>query len=64
MALAQTVLEKFHPMPFEAAFSTVFRDNFQPEVDSDVIYGADVKQVGMDVHVKLGDFRSDRSQDI
>ena len=39
MILVQTVLEKFHPKPSEAAFSTVFSnfDNCQPKVASDVI---------------------------
>ena len=35
----QTVLEKFHPNLSEAAFSTVFRDNFRPKVVDDVISG-------------------------
>ena len=50
MLLAQTVLES----P-EAAFSTVFRDNCQPEVASDVDW------VGMDVRAKFGDSTSNRS---
>ena len=36
-------------------FRRVFRDNIQPEVDSDVISG-----VGVNVHVKLSDSRSKR----
>ena len=39
-------------------------DNVRPEVDSDVISGVDVKQVGLNVHAKFGDFRSNRSRDI
>ena len=39
-------------------------DNFRPEVASDVISGMNVEQVGMNVHVKFGDFRSNRFRDI
>ena len=39
-------------------------DNCQPESASDVISGADVEQVGMNVLIKFGDFRSNRSRDI
>ena len=56
-----TDLEKCHLKPSEAAFSTVFfRGSFRPEVVSDVISGANVGQVGMDVPVKFGD----RARDI
>ena len=34
-----------------------------PEVASDVMSGMDVEQVGMNGHVKFGDFRSNRSRD-
>ena len=62
---AQTILDKFHPKPSEAVFSTVFfRYNFQPKIDNDVIFGLAVDYVGMDVLVKFGDFRSNGSWDI
>ena len=34
-------------------FSTVFRDNVRPEVDSDVSSDADVLEVGVDVGVNI-----------
>ena len=40
------------------------RDNFRPEVVSDVISGVAVDQVGLDVRVKFGDSRSYGCQDI
>ena len=64
MILAWTVLEKFHPEPSEAAFSTVFPYNFQPEVDNDVISGKAVDNVGMDVPIKFGDSRLNGFQNI
>ena len=39
-------------------------DNFRPEVDSDVTSGVVVEQGGMNVHLNLGDFWSNRSGDI
>ena len=39
-------------------------DNFRPDVVSEVIYGVDVEQVGVNVSVKFGDFQSNRSRDI
>ena len=33
----------------------------RPEVASDIISGVDAKQAGMNVRVKFGDFRSNRS---
>ena len=42
----------------------VFHDNFRPEVDSDVISGADVDPIGMDVPEKFGASRSNSSRDI
>ena len=50
-----TILEKFHPMSSEVAFSTAFLDfdNRQPEVASDVISSVAVQYVGMDVCVNL-----------
>ena len=56
MIITQTFLEKFHLKPSEVAISTV--------VVSDVISGADVGQVGMDVRVEFGYSRSNRSLDI
>ena len=38
-----TVLEKFHPKPSEAAFSTGFRNNFRPHVVSEIISGVVVE---------------------
>ena len=56
---------EIHPKPSETAFSTeVFRNNFRPEAVDDVISDADAEQVSMDVRVKLGDSRSNGSQDI
>ena len=42
----------------------VFCCNFRPEVVSDVVSGANVGQVGMDVHAKFCDSGSNGSQDI
>ena len=39
-------------------------DNFRPEAASDVISGVDVEQVGMNVHIKFGESRSNRFRDI
>ena len=39
-------------------------DNVRLEVASDVISGVDVERGGMNVQVKFGDFRSNRSRDI
>ena len=58
------LLEKFNPKPSEATFSTFFCDNIRPDVDSDVISGADAKQVSIDVRVKLSDSRSNQFRDI
>ena len=52
---SSTVLEKFHPKPKETVFSRVFRYNFGPEVNIDVISGATVDSFGMDIRVKFGD---------
>ena len=41
------------PKPSEAAFSTVFRCSFRTEVVSDVISGANIGQVDMDVPMKF-----------
>ena len=62
--LASTVLEKFRPKPSQAIFSTVFRSNFRPEVDNEVIPDVAIDYVGMDVHVKFADSRSNGSRDI
>ena len=39
-------------------------EKFQPEVADDVISGADVEQLGMDVRIQFGDCGSYRSRDI
>ena len=58
MIFESTVLEKFHPKPSEAVFSTVFfRYNFRLEADNDIISNASGDYVGVDVRVKLGDSR-------
>ena len=44
-------------------FSTIFRFNFQSEVDNDVKSGLAENNVGMDV-LKFGDSRSNCSRDI
>ena len=48
------VLEKFHPKTLEAALSTVFRHNIQPEVDSDVISSVVVNSTAMMVRARSG----------
>ena len=53
MILASIVLDKFHPKPSEVAFLTVFCDNFQLEVVSDVISGVAIELAGMDILVRL-----------
>ena len=55
---------EFDPKPSKVTFSIVFRCSCRPEVVSDVISGANVGQVDMDVLVKFGDSRSNRSRDI
>ena len=63
--MAQTVLEKFHPKPSQAAFSTVLNvDNCQPDVDSEIISGAVVGPTSMKVRIKFDNSRSNRSRDI
>ena len=64
MTLTQTFLDKFHPKQSEAAFSTIFQNNFRLEVVSDVISGVVVDPTDMKVRVKFGDSRSNRSRDI
>ena len=64
MILALVVLEKFHPKPSQAAFSTVFPYDFLPEVENDVISGMAVDNVGMYVPIKFGDSRSNGFRDI
>ena len=62
MIPALTVLEIFHPKRhFRRIF---FRDNFRPEVVSDIVSGAAVEQVGTYVSVKCGDSKLSRSRDI
>ena len=58
MILDWTVLEKFHPKPSEAVYSTVFPYNFRPEVNNDVISCTAVDNVGVDTLVKFGDSSS------
>ena len=41
----------------------VFRYNFRPEVDNDVMSGGSVDNVGVDVRVKFGDSRSNGFRD-
>ena len=45
-------------------FRQLFRDNVRSEVDSDLISGVVIGQVGMDVHVAFGDSRPSFSRDI
>ena len=54
MILAWTVLEKFQ----------IFRYNFRPEVDNDVISSVAVEHVRVDVRVKFGNLRSNGFKDI
>ena len=42
----------------------VFAICCRPEIDNDVLSGVDVDNVGVDVHIKFGDPRSNRFQDI
>ena len=60
--LTKTFLEKFHPKPSEAAFSTVFRYNIRPEVVSDAKSGVAVEHLGMGITIEFG--YSSRSVDI
>ena len=64
MLIARKTSKKLHPKALEAPFSTVFCHNFRPEADSDVISGAIVEATGMEVRVKFGGSRSNRSRDI
>ena len=65
MILSLTVLEKFHPMPSEAVFSTVFFCyNFRVELDNDVVSGVAVDNIGMDVRAKFGDCGANGFRDI
>ena len=45
-------------------FDSSFRDNFRPEVDSDVISGVAIKQLGVNIRVEFGDSKPNRSRDI
>ena len=45
-------------------FDGCFRDNFRPEVASDVISGANVEQFSCEVRAKLCESMSNRSRDI
>ena len=44
-------------------FDSYFRYNFRPEVDNDAVSGVHVYYVGLDIRVKLGDYRSNGSRD-
>ena len=55
---------EIHLQPPEAAFSTVFRGNFWPEVGIGVMSGAVVDPTGTKGRVQFGDSRSNRSRDI
>ena len=60
-------LNRSRQIPPEAVGSGIlkfFRENFQPEVATDVISSAAVESVSVDVRVKLGDSRSNGSPDI
>ena len=62
MILPETVLEKFDPKPsVGSGFSRVFRDNFRPEVASNVISGAAIESVGTGIRINVDDSRSNRS---
>ena len=55
-------MEKFDPKPSEVEFATVcFRDNFRPEVATDVLSGVAVEWLGADGPVKFGDSRLNHS---
>ena len=62
--LACTVQEILPKAVGSGIFDSFFRYNFRPEVAIDVVSGADVESVCMDVSVKLGDSRSNGSRDI
>ena len=66
MILAKTFLEKLDQKPSEVAFSAVFSnfDKCRPEVAGDVVSGAVIDPVGLDVPAKFGDSRSNHSRDI
>ena len=67
MFVGPTVLKKrvkFHSKPSEVVLSTVFPYNFRPEVDTDVISGTAIDNVGMDVPIKFGNSRSNGFRDI
>ena len=46
----------------DGIFDSFFRDNFLPEVASGLISGVAVEFVGVDLNVKCGDSRSNRSR--
>ena len=48
-------------MPESQSNRAVSRDTLRPEVASDAISGVVVDRKGTDVHVKIGDSRSNRS---
>ena len=56
-----TRVNRFGEIPPKAVgggISSVFRHNFRPDVDSDVISGVSVEWVRPDVRVKFGESRS------
>ena len=66
MILAQTGHEIYNSEPVAFGIFACFLnfDNCQPEAVSDAISGAVVEPTGMKAHIKFGDSRSNRSQDI
>ena len=62
MILAETILEKFHPKPSDAAVSTVSRDNFGPEMVYYVISGVALAYVSVDASATFVDYRSNGSR--
>ena len=57
MILALKFLKKFHPKP-----SSPY--TFRSDVDNDIVSGASVENVGVDVLVKFGDYRLNGFLDI
>ena len=56
-------LEKCHPKPSEAAFSTIIKTSITADRKKPVILGMVIQYVGKDVCVKFGDSRLNRSRD-
>ena len=51
------------PEAVERGILNLFRYNFRPDVDNDVISSATVEYVSMDGYLKFGDSRSNGSRD-